>query len=122
MKTAKETREVIRAFGAVAARTVKNRLDGKTTTMENLGYVKDIPEVWDALQGISEVPAEFLDLDDNEMTILIGDVRMEMLNCGLSHRDTDTASLILEWAYTTVRHTVWTFQQIANAPPTAVAV
>jgi hypothetical protein len=121
MKTTKETREVIAALGAVIARTIRVQADGTVTGIEKVSFIKDAPEVYDALVGISEVPAELADLDTGERIILSGDIRMILIEVGISHRNSDIADWILEWAYDFVRSTVLLIHRIKTAPPSAIA-
>lgn len=120
MKTTKETREVLQALGAVVARKVRVSADGKITIIEKLGFLGDAPEVYDAMSNIADVPSELMDLDMNEYTILVGDIRMILIEAGISHRNSDIAEWILEWAYSTIRNTVTLLKKIKEAPPSAV--
>lgn len=122
MRTTKESRELIRAFGAVACRWIKTGMDGKRTRWETLGFLGDVPEVYDGVKGIGEVPAELADLDPNEKVILIGDIKQEMIACGISHRDTDAAEWILDWAYNEVRNFFALAAKIKERPPSALPV
>jgi hypothetical protein len=121
MKTTAQTRDVIHALGAVAARWVHVRADGTVTFREKFGFLKDAPEIYDAIKGISEVPAELQDLDTGERVILSGDIRMALIAAGISHRNSDIADWILEWAYDFVRSTALLIHRIKTAPPSAIA-
>lgn len=122
MKTTKEVREVIKAIGAVVVRTIDVRVDGKISLREKLSFVGDVPEVWDAIKDIGEVPAELADLDANEYAILVGDIRMILIEAGLNHRNSDIAQWVMDYAYNLVRGTVELFHKIKSAPPTAIPV
>jgi hypothetical protein len=122
LRTTKETREVIRALGALAARVMRARADGVWSTGEKLSFMGDLPEVWVAVQNIDEVPAELEDLDDVERAVLLEAVKKVMIRAGVSHRDSDAAERILEWAYTTAQNTVELWRAIRDAPPVALAV
>lgn len=120
MKTTRETREVIHALGAVVARKVLVSADGRVTFIERFGFLGDAPEVYEAIRGISEVPAELADLDKNELVILVGDIRMILIDLKISHRHSDIAEWIFEWAYNMIRSTIQLFNRIKDAPPTAI--
>jgi hypothetical protein len=122
MKTTQETREVLHAIAVVAARYVQVSADGKVSLRDKLGFISCTPEIYDAIKGIREVPAELEDLDTNERVVLSGDVRQVLIAAGVSHRNSDIAEWILEWAYGMVRATVLLFNRIKDAPRSAVAV
>jgi hypothetical protein len=116
MKTIKETRELVRALSAIAIRTVRNLGDGKISYLEMAGYLSDLGEVREGLQGISNVPGEMADLDDVEKETLLADIGALLVGAGLSHRVSDAAEKVLRWSYSSVR----VFLEIKNAPPSAV--
>ncbi len=119
MRNTKETREAIRMLGAIAARTVRNlEDDGRVSIPEGVGYVGDFSEIRAGLKDIGEVPAELADLDDGERIVLLGDIKVELIRAGVSHRIADAAEDILNWAYGTVR--LWV--KLKTAPPTAEPV
>jgi hypothetical protein len=119
--TTVQTQEVLHAMAVIAARYVEVNADGKVTLRENLGFVWDTPEIIKGIRGIKQVPAELQDLDTGERVILSGDVRMVLNAAGVSHRNSDIADWILEWAYDFVRSTVLLIHRIKTAPPSAIA-
>ena|SRR5436190_1292155 len=116
MKTTKETTELVRAIGALAATLVVDLKDGKMSVIEMGGLLLHIGSMKEAISGITEVPSELADLDDSERASLLKIISDQLTGAGLSHRIADAAEKVLDLAYNAVR----TILSIKNAPPSAV--
>lgn len=118
MSKIKETRELIAGIAAIGLRTFAGLKDGKLSTLEKLGYIGDIREVMAAIDGITDIPKELLDISDEDYRVVENDVRAALLKAGFKHRTGDLTAKIMRW----VRFTVVTIVDIIAMPPAALPV
>lgn len=114
----KETGEAVDALASIAARAFANLGDGTLTWAEKVAFTAELPGVYRALSGCTQIPGELADLDDAEKDDLLQRISACLVAVGLGHRAADASNDILNWIYTTIR----TFLKVKNAPPSAVAV
>ena len=114
----KQTREAWAELAAVWIRSQRALQDGKITLAEKLGYLADWKIIMEAIGGIGDIPAEILDLDDNELSILRREIYDGLIAAGVTHRIADITDKIIEW----VKYTIGMVMFIRNAPPTAIQV
>jgi len=114
----KETLELVTALAIMAARTGKNlRDDGRVSLLETAGYLADFSVIRAGLAGLSEIPAEFRQLDDARLDQLRAGILAGLATAGIQHRTMDITDRLMIWAYDTVQ----TLLFIRNAPPSAIA-
>ena len=118
-KTTKETTELLQAFNKLAVRTIANlKDDGKVSFAEGVAYAADIGTIRAGFAGVTEIPAEFADLDSEEMQALRGMIVDGLNDAGITHRTQDITDAVLQWFYDTIKLALF----IKNAPPTAERV
>lgn len=118
MKDITQTREIVAALAACIVRyQVAKADDGKVSTFEALGFLKEIPRIKEAIDGAGEVIGELADLDALEVGELKVDISALLVNAGLSHRTADITEEVLQAAFDLAR----AFLRIKNMPPVAVA-
>jgi hypothetical protein len=119
MKTITETKELyVAAISLIVRYKAAEADDGKVSALEWLGFVAELGKVKAAVTGITEVPKELIDLDEEELEEIQELTKLALVRSGFTHRLGDVTGAILEAADKLI-DTVVTIQGL---PPSAVAV
>lgn len=119
----KETSELLVAAARIVRDSLKAHEDGKVTKMEAVRVAfRNTSELIDAFVGIADIPAELLDIDQNEVDQLY---TVFVTNMGWTdyHFAKNLFDAIFRWVRVTVSvtlETITTFKNCLNPPKAEV--
>lgn len=108
-----QTQQLIAGVAALILRGRDIAADKKIGLFEMIGLARDWPIFKEALDGISQVPAELKDIAEHEAVALGEQISALMVELGLPHRSGDVTKELIGLAAEAV--SVW--QRIVNLPP-----
>ena len=93
--TIKETRQVAAAIVAVLLRWKDSMKDGKLSLLEKAAFLTEYTTIQRALDRISDVPQELLNISPEELPAITADVTNILDAWGISARNQDATALIV---------------------------
>ena len=125
----KETTEALAAAFALTKRYTEAMADGKLGYVEMAGFLREAPGVRLAVEGVEKIPAELLDLDNDELPLVITRLSNVLNAWGVSHRTQDitgevarAAAVMVPTAQTLIRQVRDLAALINDQPPVALPV
>ena len=102
MPEIKEASEFIDALASVSARIIHSLSDdGRVSTVELAGFIKEFSVVKAGLIGASDIPFELTDLTLDESKALRSRVVTKLTELGVTGPLQEVTNIILEWLYDT---------------------
>lgn len=120
MTGTKELTELLRASGVLIAKCVARSADGNFSRWDGAAVLlSSAGDVWDGIAGMTQIPAEIADMDQDEAARIIAEIEDVLAKSGrFTHRQRDVAARILSLAY----HNVSEVAAMLALPPTAEPV
>lgn len=119
------TLELVAALHALSLRHKQNLADdGRESRWELIGYLHEFRPIKRALEGIKDVPAELIDLADDEVPGLVNAMSEVLRDWGVSFRQQDITAEVVRAivdAVPVIKEVARRWEKIVNLPPTAEA-
>lgn len=115
----KQSMELLRAASAVLIEYLDAVKDGKFSALDKLKFMGLYSTIAEGIRGVSEIGAEFKDLDPTEKDALIAEIKDTLLRTGkFTHREADVAERVLALAY----YNIYEIAEMLALPPSAIPV
>lgn len=100
MSETTETSQLITALAAVATRFISGLADdGKMSTFEIAGFLKDYSAIKEGVTGSSDIPKELSDLTPEEAQEIRSQVISELTKLGVSGSIQEVTDIVLDLMY-----------------------